>query len=157
MPWPRYKVKVRAFTALEVATLANKADEAAALLIRTAASAGVRFGELAGLEWKQVSLDQGVITVARQFTHGTWSDLKTTNSRRHISIAKELLRQLRLHRLRTPGGLVFPGPNGNPMDYHNWRNRLWAPLLKSTGPDNEHPERRSRARSTCSTISSSPR
>ena len=36
---------------------------------------------------------------------------------------------------------MFPGPNGNPIDYHNWRNRVWAPLLKRTGPDGEHPKR----------------
>ena len=38
-----------------------------------------------------------------------------------------------LHRLRTPGELVFPGPAGAPIDYHNWRNRVWAPLLKKVG------------------------
>jgi integrase len=43
------------------------------------------------------------------------------------------VRQLRLHRLRTPGELVFPGPRGAPIDYHNWRNRVWAPLLKRAG------------------------
>ena len=138
---PRYKVKVRAFTAAEVATLASEADEPTALLIRTAASTGLRFGELAGLEWQQVSLDTGAITVRRQFTHGAWSDLKTANSRRRIPIANELRRQLRLHRLRTPGELVFPGPAGKPIDYHNWRTRTWVPLLEKTGPSKDHPKR----------------
>ena len=138
---PRYKVKVRAFTAAEVALIAEKADEATALLVRTAASTGLRFGEIAGLEWSRIDLEKGDIAVARQFTHGAWSDLKTVNSRRRIPIAKELLRQLRLHRLCTPGELVFPGPSGQPIDYHNWRSRVWAPLLTSTGPDAEHPER----------------
>jgi integrase len=44
----------------------------------------LRFGELAGLEWKQVALGKGVIAKERQFTHGAWSDLKTANSRRRI-------------------------------------------------------------------------
>ena len=57
-----YKVKARAFTGIEIATLANFADAAAVLLIRTAASTGVRFGELAGLEWDRVDLDVTAFT-----------------------------------------------------------------------------------------------
>jgi len=130
---PRYKVKVRSFTAAEVAAIAGKADEAAAILVRTAASTGLRFGEIAGLQWSQVDLEKGVVSVARQFTHGAWSDLKTANSRRRVPVARELVRQLRLHRLRTPGERVFPGPSGQPIDYHNWRARVWAPLLEAAG------------------------
>jgi integrase len=108
--------------------ITQAADEVTALLIRTAASTGLRFGEIAGLEWKQVDLEKGVISVLRQFTHGAWADLKTANSRRRIPLAKELRRHLRIHRLRTPGELVFPGPSGKPM-------------LAKTGPDEEHPKR----------------
>jgi integrase len=138
---PKYKVKVRAFTGAEVATLAHHADDATALLIRTAASTGLRFGELAGLEWDQVDLDLGAFQVAKQFTHGAWSEVKTVNSRRRIPLAKELVKQLRLHRLRTQGPLVFPGPSGGTIDYHNWQTRVWGPLLMKTGPDEENPER----------------
>jgi len=130
---PRYKVKVRAFTAAEVAALTDNADISTALLIRTAASTGLRFGELAGLEWDRVDLEHGVIQVAKQFTHGAWAELKTVNSRRRIPLAKELAKELRLHRLRTQGTLVFPGPAGNPLDHHNWRTRVWAPLAKMAG------------------------
>ena len=28
---------------------------------------------------------------------------------------------------------MFPGPAGKPIDYHNWRARVWAPLLKKAG------------------------
>jgi integrase len=138
---PKYKVKVRAFTGIEVATLANFADPATALLIRTAASTGLRFGELAGLEWDQVDLEIGALRVAKQFTHGAWADLKTINSRRGIPLAKELVKALKIHRLRTKGVLVFPGPSGAPLDYHNWRARVWLPLLVSTGQDEDHPKR----------------
>ena len=130
---PRYKVKVRAFTAAEVAAIAEAADAATALLVRTGASTGLRFGELAGLEWKQLDLQKGSIAVMRQFTHGAWSELKTVHSRRRVPLAKELAHQLKLHRLRTPGELVFPGPNDGPIDYHNWRARVWVPVLKKAG------------------------
>jgi integrase len=138
---PKYKVKVRAFTGAEVATLAHHADDATALLILTAASTGLRFGELAGLEWEQVDLDVGSLQVSKQFTHGAWSEVKTVNSRRRIPLAGKLVKELRPHRLRTPGRLVFPGPSGSPLDYNNWRTRTWLPLLAKTGPDEDHPER----------------
>jgi integrase len=73
---PKYKVKVHAFTAADVSAIAGIADEATALMVRTAASTGLRFGELAGLEWKSVDLEKGAIAVSRQFTHGAWSDLR---------------------------------------------------------------------------------
>lgn len=135
---PRYRVRVRAFTAAEVAAIAGNSADSTAILVRTAASTGLRFGEIAGLEWTRVDLEKGEIAVSRQFTHGAWSELKTVNSRRRIPVARELLRQLRLHRLRTPGELVFPGHTDadgkvHPIDYHNWRNRVWAPLLKKAG------------------------
>jgi integrase len=77
----------------------------------------------------------------KQFTHGAWADLKTVNSRRRIPLAKELVKALKVHRLRTKGPLVFPGPSGAPLNYHNWRTRVWLPLLASTGPDEDHPQR----------------
>jgi integrase len=130
---PKYKKKVRAFTGAEVAALANHADEATALLIRTAASTGLRYGELAGLDWDHVDLDGGAFLVRKQFTHGAWSDVKTENGRRRIPLAKELVKQLRLHRLRTPGPLVFPGPEGGVINYHNWNTRVWGPLKVKAG------------------------
>jgi hypothetical protein len=32
-------------------------------------------------------------------------------------------------------------PAGGPIEYHNWRARVWAPLLVNTDPDEEHPKR----------------
>jgi integrase len=130
---PKFRVKVRAFTAAEVATLTAHADDATRVLIQTAAHTGLRIGELAGLEWSCVDLEKGEIHVEKQFTHEAWADLKTVNSRRHVPIAKELLKQLTLHRTRIPGLLVFPGPCGAPLRYHNWHPRVWAPLLKKSG------------------------
>jgi integrase len=90
----------------------------------------MRFGEIAGLEWTQVDLDKGVISLVRQFTHGAWSELKPENSRRKRPIHRQLS-QLKAHRLRTPGELVLPSAFGNrPIDYHNSPARVWAPLLK---------------------------
>jgi len=60
---------------------------------------------LAGLEWSCVDLEKGEIHIKKQFTHEAWADLKTVNSRRRVPLAKELLKQLTLHRTRIPGSL----------------------------------------------------
>jgi integrase len=130
---PKFRVKVRAFTAAEVATLTTHADDATRVLVQTATHTGLRIGELAGLEWSCVDLEKGEIHVEKQFTQEAWANLKTPSSRRRVPIAKELLKQLTLHRARLPGLLVFPRPCGAPLRYHNWHTRVGAPLLKRSG------------------------
>jgi site-specific recombinase XerD len=36
---------------------------------------------------------------------------------------------------------VFTAPEGGPLDYKNFRDRVSAPLLARTGPDEQHPKR----------------
>jgi site-specific recombinase XerD len=36
---------------------------------------------------------------------------------------------------------VFCAPEGGPLDYKNFRDRVWAPLLKRTAPDEQYPKR----------------
>ena len=40
------------------------------------------------------------------------------------------MQQLRIHRLRTAGELVFRGSTGKPIDYANWRSRVRVALIK---------------------------
>jgi integrase len=133
---PRYRSRVRAFSAEEIATLLEHADAETALLIRTAASTGLRFGELAGLRWRDVDLTEGTVRVSRQFTHGAWSELKTDNARRQVPVPNALRRLLRTRYealngnvvLRGPDErLVFPGPSGQPLDRHNCGPRGHGP------------------------------
>ena len=130
---PRYKVKVRAFTAEEVSQLAEEANELSALLIRVAASTGLRFGEARRSQVERhrprVRIAQGARALhARRVVRS-----KDANSRRCIPLAREVVKQLRLHRLRPPGELVFPSRSGAPIDYHNWHARSWVPRLERTG------------------------
>src|ERR1700694_311717 len=73
---PRYRPTVRAFTSAEIARLPEAADSETALLIRAAASTGLRMGELAGLRWSSVDLSAGTVTIKEQFTAGAWSETK---------------------------------------------------------------------------------
>jgi integrase len=66
----RHTYKVKAFTPQQIATLLEVADAESGLIVRTLASTGMRFGELAGLRWSQVDLDKGIIRLCEQYTHG---------------------------------------------------------------------------------------
>jgi integrase len=130
------KTHIRAWTPDELAAILGKATTDEALFIRVAASTGLRFGELAGLRWSDVTFDTARITVAQQFTKGAFSELKTENARRKIPIAGEIVKELRLWKLRCPRsdyGLVFPSPEGLPLDGSNFHHRMWDPLLKRAG------------------------
>jgi integrase len=83
---PAYRSKVAAFSPAQIAALLDAADADTALFIRLAVSTGLRFGELAGLQWRDVSPDKGTLDVRRQYTAGAWSDLKTANARRSIPV-----------------------------------------------------------------------
>ena len=140
---PQYRVKVRAFTAPDIRALLAHADTDTALLIRLAASTGARFGELCGLKWQAVDLHAGALRIEVQYTHGAWSPLKTSNARRVIPLAADMVRRLRERKAaldgdvpRLPGPddrLVFSRDGGKPLDYDNWRDRRWQPLCKAAG------------------------
>jgi len=138
---PACKSKVRAFTPDEIARLLDAADPRTATFLRLVVVTGLRFGEAAGLKWERVDLSAGTLRVVEQYTHGAWSELKTANARRTLPLPAAVAQELRLHRLRTPGPLVFPAPGGGPTEYHNWRTRTWLPLLRRTGPTPDDPDR----------------
>jgi integrase len=130
------KSHIRAWTPDELAAILAKADADEALLVRVAASTGLRFGELAGLRWSDVSFEAARLTVVQQFTKGAFSEPKTDNARRVVPIASEIVKELRLWKLRCPwseDGLVFPSPDGSALDSSNFHHRVWRPLLKRAG------------------------
>jgi integrase len=138
---PRYKSKVAAFTPAQIAALLEAADAEAALFIRVAVSTGMRFSELAGLRWSDVDLEKGTVSVVRQFYRGAWSDLKTENARRTLPLPMAVRDELRVRYAALNGNVerigrddrtVFTAPEGGPLDYKNFRDRVWAPLLERT-------------------------
>jgi integrase len=147
---PRYKSKVAAFTPAQIAALLEEADAEARLFIRMAVSTGMRFSELAGLRWSDVSLEKSTVRVVRQFYRGAWSDLKTENALRTLPLATTVRDELKTRyaalngtvvRIGKDDRTVFCAPEGGPLDYKNFRDRVWATLLERTGPDEKHPRR----------------
>jgi integrase len=128
------KSHITAWTPDQIAAMLDAADSDTCVFLRVAISTGMRLGELAGLVWSDVDLQAGIVSVARQYTAGAFSELKTNNARRRIPLPQEVIRELKLWKLRCPyseQGLVFPSPTGSPLDHSNFHRRVWDPLLKA--------------------------
>jgi integrase len=112
--------------------LAAQAEDApGVLMLYTAAFyTGMRAGELLGLRWEDVDLEQRLITVKRSYGNPF-----TKNSRiRHVPILTPLLKPLREWRLQAGGPWVFPNRQGNvrqPSD--RWLQELFKRCLERAG------------------------
>lgn len=117
-----------------------------------ALSTGLRQGEILGLKWEDIDFDEGALTVKRQLLRTTDQGLvleepKTKHSRRTISLNKEVIKELKLHKKEQnevklkagPGSqdndLLFFTDEGKPIDPRNFFRRFKR-LLKEAGiPD----------------------
>jgi integrase len=112
-------------------------------IVCTAAGAGLRWGECAGLAWSAVDLDQGhlrVVQVAEE-THGGVTIRRYPKTRagvRTVPLPAFLASALR--ELRTASGddldprtLVFRDRVGRPLRRSNFRRRVWRPSLVRAG------------------------
>jgi integrase len=103
---------------------------------------GMRTGEINGLKWKYVDFDKELILVRETFAAGeAEGDAKTESSLRDIPMlpmVKEAL--LAQQECRHPeSDYVFSTRDGNPIDAHNFANRIWYPLLRYLGLDKRRP------------------
>jgi len=94
---------------------------------------GMRTGEINGLKWKHVDFDNELIRVREVFSAGeAEEDAKTESSIRDIPMlpmVKDALQQQ--WEARDPDNeYVFHTRSGNPIDAHNFANRIWYPLLR---------------------------
>jgi integrase len=97
---------------------------------------GMRTGEINGLKWKHVDFDNGLILVRETFSDGESEDqAKTESSMRDIPMLPQVREALMTHReQRHPtSDYVFCSREGNPIDAHNFANRVWYPLLRYLG------------------------
>ncbi|WP_245854394.1 tyrosine-type recombinase/integrase [Micromonospora wenchangensis] len=111
-------------------------------IVSTAAGAGLRWGECAGLTWSSVDLDRAslrVVQVAEE-THGGIVLRPYPKSRagvRTVPLPGFLLSALRELRAATddpdPRTLVFRDRVGRPLRRSNFRRRVWLPSLVRAG------------------------
>lgn len=111
-------------------------------LVLTAAYAGCRWGELAGLRRKNLDLERGTLTVAEQVVELRDGQLltrepKSSSGRRVVHLPAGLVTELRAHVAAfaqpDPDALVFTSGTGGALRQSNFRNRHWLPALQVAG------------------------
>jgi integrase len=122
----------------EVDALAGRMSPDNGLMTITDAYTGLRWGEIAGLQWIRTYLDEDPrIEVDPKFgaLHEVKGRLelgppKTPASVRTVHLPPFLVEELRAHRDRNPDAqFVFTGVNGGLHRRSNFRRRVWLPAL----------------------------
>lgn len=131
---PRTDVgRVRFFTHAEYARIEAELTEPYRTLMETACYAGLRWGELAGLDARHVDLERGEIHVRQVLTRlGLRPYAKSARSHRTVPLTDHLTGALADLAGRQHGGLVFLR-EGKALDESNHRQRVWGPALRRAG------------------------
>lgn len=143
---------------IQLIGLADTIDPNYSSMIWLGAVLGLRWGEVAGLRVGHVDVLRKTVSIAEQVTRGRGGvgDIgppKSVAARRTISIPTELAEELSAHMKALeltgadPEELLFPNADGKPLDYSNWRGRVWEPAVKAAGLEglNFHDLRRTNA------------
>jgi integrase len=101
---------------------------------------GVRTGEAIGLRWKHIANDFSTIWIGESITRGVHKSTKT-NKARTIPVNSKLKKMLQSIKPGNakPDDLVFPSPEGNAIDDHNFSQRAWKKCLEQAGIEHRKP------------------
>jgi len=132
--------EMRFLAPVEVAQLAEAIGTHYAPLVYTAAYAGLRWGELAGLRPGRVDPLRRTLTVVEQLTEVAgrlaYGPPKTAAGRRAVTVPRflaDMIGSALAEPTRAQAGLVFPSPEGGPMRRSNFRRRAWLRSTKAAG------------------------
>ncbi|MBG0819968.1 site-specific integrase [Planomonospora sp. ID91781] len=129
-------------TIAEVYKLADAIEPRYRALVLLATFGSLRWGELAGLQRRDLDLDAGTVRVERQLMQITGKGLvftepKSAAGRRTVVIPELIIKDLREHvkDFTQDGdkGLIFAGPDDGPLRNTNFNRRVWSQALKDTG------------------------
>ena len=100
---------------------------------------GLRRGELLGLKWEDIDLEQGIIHVRRQIARIDGeiveAPLKTKNSYRTLSIGQDAVEILKEQQGKTNSEYVFPSPTGGPISPDSVLKMLHRVLKRAGLPE----------------------
>ncbi len=94
---------------------------------------GLRWGEIAALEWPDIDFEASKIRVRRQVPANTTTvaSLKTKSSRRDVDLAPDV-KQILLDQPQR-GRLVFPAMRGGHISHRWFCRSVWGPAVKKAG------------------------
>jgi integrase len=129
--------------------VAHEAEDRLEALYVLAINTGLRQGELLGLKWDDVDLEDGSLQVRRTLTvtkdGPVFTTPKTTGSRRSVKLTSKAIEALERHLERQLGeidrvgslwsenGLIFASETGDPLDRRAVTTLKFKPLLKHAG------------------------
>jgi integrase len=97
-----------------------------------ALTAGLRIGEILALQWGDIDLEAGTLTVRRSLASGVSIESpKTVAGRRMIRLTRRAVEALK--RTHSDCEWVFSTRAGTPHLYQNFHKRSWQPMLQKAG------------------------
>lgn len=131
--------KAKAFSHEELETvMALVAGSSYRLLFVFLRGTGLRWSEVAALQWGDLRLDGSNphVRVRRSRVRGKVGPLKSKYSRRDVPLSPNLVDELRAERKRSApddGRLLFVNQAGSPLNYGNVLRRVLKPVVQEAG------------------------
>ncbi|GAA2674348.1 tyrosine-type recombinase/integrase [Nonomuraea recticatena] len=132
----------RVLSVRQVYKLVEVIEQRYRALVLLGTFASLRWGELAGLQRRDIDLDAGTIRVERQLIQITgkglvFTDPKSEAGKRTVVIPELIIDELRAHlkdfTQEGDEGLVFVGPDEGPIRNSNFNRRVWPKALEDAG------------------------
>lgn len=143
---PSEAKRVKPFTANEIQLILNafKGDRYYSHyypLVKFLFGVACRFGEAAGLRWRNVADDFSQIIFCETISRGHHRNTTKTGKSRTVVISPNISAMLKLHSEtpHKPDDLVFSSPKGNPLDDHNFNRRAWKTIITKIGIEYRKP------------------
>ncbi len=136
VPLPRVKrSEKRALSPSELMRLAQACEDYG-FLVKFAGTTGLRWGELAAIQCKDVSLLNRTISVNKAFSDGLRGEKLLSSTKTHqariVPFPKELSFEIKsLVENRNPESFLFVMPERGSLDYNNFMSRIFRPAIKS--------------------------
>jgi integrase len=132
------KGEIRLIGMEDIDRLADAMDTRYRAMVYCGALAGLRIGEVAALRiesFDPVGRTLMVDATLSETEHGRpkRTPVKTSASRRKVSMPQQLIDEIELHLVGHQGGeFIFESPDGGPLRLRNWRRRYWSPAVKAS-------------------------
>jgi integrase len=140
VPLPRIeREEMRFLSPKEIDKLAAKIDPRYRHVIYLLAYGGLRIGEAAGLQWRNVQLIPGHLDVVQTVVEVSGRVIinppKTNAGRRRVPFPDVVAKALAASTAPNPDpdGFVVPAPTGGPLRVPAWRQRVWVPAIAAAG------------------------